>query len=65
MFHQIALHAQLPVDYKDGLLDDLYFTGDLSQNDDLNAILDIITRMNNLEYRYQSDRIEIYGKNNK
>ena len=55
VFKRVSAAKQIQLDYRDEEMQALYFTGDFSEEDDLEAILDIITMMNDLEYERQPD----------
>ncbi|MGO1787149.1 MAG: FecR family protein [Sphingobacterium sp.] len=55
VFKRISAAKQIQLDYRDEEVQALYFTGDFSEDDDLETILDIITIMNDLEYEKQPD----------
>lgn len=52
---QISASKKVRFDFHDVEIRELYFTGDFSEEDDLETILDIISMMNGLEYEKQSD----------
>lgn len=56
VFKQISATKQIQLSYEDDRMQALYFTGEFSEGDDLETILDIITMMNDLNYERQPDR---------
>lgn len=52
---RISASKKIRFDFHDVKIQELYFTGDFSEDDDLETILNIISMMNDLEYEKQSD----------